>query len=403
MSKSDDVGTYQRVQTFCLLTLTLLALGVALYLLRPVLVPFVLAVFLTYCLTPLIDAQRRYLRMPRGLAIVSAMVLALVVVALCGSVVATSISSASRRLQDYERQFQDLTERFASSVPLERLGIKTDARQIRGFLAAQEGAGWQLVSVVLSEATNILSNGALVMIFMLFFLLGRRSNPRPSTDVLSEIETSVKSYIVSTIFLSAITGLLLGLTLALLGVEFAWVFGLLAFLLNFVPSIGAIIASLLPLPVILLSPDMSLTAKVLAIVIPAVLQFAIGSCVQPRLQGHALDLHPVVILLALIFFGMIWGPMGLSWRLPSRRLSVSFSKESRSRGHWRACWPVIWTCCRPRTIGRPDRAPAQPIVSPRGRGESDVDVGCVLARTPVASEKAACASTHPRACTRTRC
>ena len=111
------------------------------------------------------------------------------------------------------------------------------------------------------------SNGALVLIFMLFLLLGGKADRRPS-GVLAEIETSVKSYIVSTIFLSAATGMLLGATLAVLGVEFAWVFGLLAFLLNFVPSIGAIIASLLPLPVILLSPDMSVTAKVLAIVMP---------------------------------------------------------------------------------------------------------------------------------------
>jgi len=310
MPKLDDVRAYQRVQTFCLLALTLMALGVASYLLRPVLVPFVLAVFLTYCLTPLIDAQRRYLRMPRGVAIVSTVLLALVVLALCCSVVATSISSASRRLQDYEKQFQDLTERFASSMPLQRLGIKTDTEQVRKFLTAQEGTGWQLVSAALSEATNVVSNGALVMIFMLFLLLGRRSAPRPSADVLAEIETSVKSYIRGTVFLSGVTGLLVGLSLALLGVEFAWVFGLLAFLLNFVPTIGAIIASLLPLPVILLSPDMSLTVKVLAIVIPAVVQFFVGSFVQPKVLGHALDLHPVVIVLALIFFGMIWGPMG---------------------------------------------------------------------------------------------
>ena len=66
MSKLDDLRAYHRVQTFCLLTLTLLALGAALYLLRPVLVPFVFAVFLTYCLTPVIDAQRRHLQMPQG-------------------------------------------------------------------------------------------------------------------------------------------------------------------------------------------------------------------------------------------------------------------------------------------------------------------------------------------------
>ncbi len=148
------------------------------------------------------------------------------------------------------------------------------------------------------------------MMFVLFLLLGRKSGSRSSTNMLAEIETSVKRYIVSTIFLSTVTGLLLGLTLTLLGVEFAWVFGLLAFLLNFVPSVGAIIASLLPLPVILLSPDMSLTAKVLAVVVPAIIQFVIGSFVQPRVQGHALDLHPVVIVLALIFFSMIWGLMG---------------------------------------------------------------------------------------------
>jgi AI-2 transport protein TqsA len=195
-------------------------------------------------------------------------------------------------------------------MPLERLGIKTDAEAIRKFLTAQEGAGWQFISTVLSEATNVLSNGALVLIFMLFLLFGRRSGPRPSADVLAEIEASVKSYIAGTVFLSAVTGLLVGLSLALLGVEFAWVFGLLAFLLNFIPSIGAIVASLLPLPVILLSPDMSLTAMVLAIVIPAAVQFFIGSFVQPRVLGHALDLHPVVIVLSLIFFGMIWGLMG---------------------------------------------------------------------------------------------
>ena len=102
----------------------------------------------------------------------------------------------------------------------------------------------------------------------------------------------------------------MGLTLAVLGVELAWVFGFLAFLLNLVPTVGAIIASLLPLPVILLSPEMSITAKALAIIIPAAIQFIIGSFVQPRVQGNALALHPVVVLLALMFFGMIWGVTG---------------------------------------------------------------------------------------------
>ena len=83
---------------------------------------------------------------------------------------------------------------------------------------------------------------------------------RPS-GMLGEIEASVQRYIVTTVLLSLAMGLLVGLTLAVLRVELAWVFGFFAFRLNFVPAIGAIIASLLPLPVILLSPDMSMTAK----------------------------------------------------------------------------------------------------------------------------------------------
>ena len=161
MAKSEEALAYPRVQTVCLVVLTLLiALGMALYLLKPVLVPFVLAVFLTYCLTPLIDVQRRDLRMPRGLAVVSAVVLARVVLTLCGSVVATFISSSAsaKNCRTTRINSMRLTERLAQSVPLQRVGIKTDAEQIRGFLAAQEGAGWKLVSAVLSEATNIVLN-----------------------------------------------------------------------------------------------------------------------------------------------------------------------------------------------------------------------------------------------------
>ena len=156
----------------------------------------------------------------------------------------------------------------------------------------------------------------IVVIFMIFLLLSVDADGQPSSGMLGDIEAGVQRYVVTTVFLSLGTGLLVGLTLAVLGVELAWVFGFLAFLLNFVPSVGAIIATLLPLPVVLLSPDMSITAKALAIVIPAAIHVLVGSFVQPRVQGGALELHPVVILLALMFFAMIWGVMGAFLAIP---------------------------------------------------------------------------------------
>ncbi|WP_143300823.1 AI-2E family transporter, partial [Candidatus Entotheonella palauensis] len=94
------------------------------------------------------------------------------------------------------------------------------------------------------------------------------------------------------------------------------VFGLFAFLLNFIPSIGSIIATLLPLPVVLVDPESSLTTVILAIGLPGSAQFLIGSLIEPKVVGGTLNLHPVTILLSLIVWGMIWGIVGMFLAIP---------------------------------------------------------------------------------------
>jgi AI-2 transport protein TqsA len=150
----------------------------------------------------------------------------------------------------------------------------------------------------------------MVVIFMIFILLGRKSHRPSPTGLLGEIEQRVQRYTVQLIIMSVVTGVLVGGTLAVLHVEYAFLFGFLAFLLNFIPNIGSIIATLLPIPVVLLSPDLSITVKVLALALPAAIQFLLGNVVQPKIQGSMLELHPVAVLMALIFFGMIWGISG---------------------------------------------------------------------------------------------
>ena len=79
------------------------------------------------------------------------------------------------------------------------------------------------------------------------------------------------------------------MTFQILGVPFAWMFGMLAFLLNFIPNIGSFIATVLPIPVVILNPELSLTVKVLSIVIPTIIQFSIGNLLQPKMMGESLD------------------------------------------------------------------------------------------------------------------
>jgi AI-2 transport protein TqsA len=104
--------------------------------------------------------------------------------------------------------------------------------------------------------------------------------------------------------------------LAVLGIDLAMVFGLLAFLLNFIPSIGSLVATLLPLPVVIFNPEISTTTAVLAIALPGLIQLVLGNVVDPLVMGESLDLHPVAIVLSLILWGMIWGVVGMLLAAP---------------------------------------------------------------------------------------
>jgi AI-2 transport protein TqsA len=166
---------------------------------------------------------------------------------------------------------------------------------------------------------SVLSNGLIVVIFMIFMLAGKGGPAPPEGGLRAQIDQRIKRYLLTKVVVSGLTGLLVGVTLWVLDVQLAMVFGLLAFLLNFIPNIGSVIATLLPLPVVVLSPDLSMVAKILAIAIPGAVQFSVGNLIEPKIMGESLDLHPVVVLLGLIFFGWLWGDHRDDHRHPHRR------------------------------------------------------------------------------------
>ena len=93
-------------------------------------------------------------------------------------------------------------------------------------------------------------------------------------------------------------------------------FGVLAFLLNFIPNIGPIVASLLPIPLILLDPSGNIVWMVAVITATSTIQLISGNVVEPKLMGNSSDLHPVTILLGLMFWGMMWGIIGMFLATP---------------------------------------------------------------------------------------
>ena len=304
-----------RIQTVCLFLLTAVVVAAAVHWLKPVLVPFILALFVVIGLMPIVEILTTRLHVPRVLAIVVTLAIGILALAALGLIVSMSIGQPAANADLYQQRVEELIGRALDGLRPERFGM--ERQEVRQQLTEWSGqAAGELLLSTGRAVKGILSNGTLVLIFVCFLMLGRSSSTQRLSAEWHKIESKVKQYIVVKSILSIVTGILVGLVLWILGVDMAILFGLLAFLLNFIPSIGSIIAVLLPLPVVLVSPDVSAVTVILAIALPGSVEFVIGNVVEPRLMGKSFDLHPVAILMALIFWGMLWGIVGMLLATP---------------------------------------------------------------------------------------
>ncbi len=304
-----------RIQTVCLLILTTIATATALYWLAPIMIPFVLAVFLAFGVAPFIQILMRYLKVPRSLAVVATLLLGFVILNLVATLISTSLSQLAANADSYQEQFTLLVERASSALPLEEYGIEPESFANPLSTIPTKTVGGMLV-YVMSTLLNLVSKGFLVLVFLFFLLIGGQKVERSIGGVWEEVGVKIQRYIVTKTIMSGATGIAVGSILGVLGIDLALVFGFFAFILNFIPSLGSLVATLLPLPVILFSPDVTATTAVLAIALPALVQVVIGNFIDPRVMGESLDLHPVTILIALIFWGMIWGLVGMLLAVP---------------------------------------------------------------------------------------
>ena len=330
----------QRIQTGCLLILTALGISGAMYAFSSVLIPFVLAVFLTLCLIPAIDVQMKWLRIPRRTAILTTVLVGCAILVLAALLVTVAANDIVDSKDDYEKQFRALLVRTRGLIPSDwYTGDPNDPNSLANdpddpnslaghpsepLIRIPTNTVRRVLTDTASSIMGVISNGLLVLIFMIFMVAGKGAYKATEGSLWWEVEIRIKRYVLTMLLTSGVTGVLVGLVLAVLGVRFYWMFGFLAFMLNFIPSIGSIIATLLPLPVAFIDPQLGIVSKVLALAIPGSIQFVIGNLLQPKMMGESLDLHPVVVLLSLIFFGTIWGIIGMFLAVPITAVVMIF-------------------------------------------------------------------------------
>lgn len=304
----------QRIQTICLLILCAVALTASLKWLQPVMVPFVLALFITIGLTPILNWQTRHLKLPRLLALGLTLLTGLLLVLVFSWLTSLSINQMVTNADSYQANIKKLV---GKANALMQLGQPQGAKgQATSSLQMPMKFASSLLITLSSALLELFSRGVLVLVFSGFLLIGGSGATRNPNGFLGDVEAKIRSYLLNKVFFSGITGVAVFLVLHLLGVKLAMVFGFLAFVLNFIPSIGSIVATLLPLPVVLLSSELSVAAMVFAIVLPGMVQFFVGNLIEPKVMGDSFDLHPVVVLMALIFWGMLWGIPGMLLATP---------------------------------------------------------------------------------------
>lgn len=310
-------STERRIQTVCLLVLAVVATGAALQAMGTVMIPFALALFLAIALAPVVDGLEERTRLSRPLSVGITMLLGALLLAVVGGIVASSVADYNRNYGAGESLLESDGAPEEASDPLGSLAEKlrlpdaaTDA--LSGVTEKLKGLLPDLVALL----GNVLSQGITVAIFLLFLLLEQR-RVRTAADggVGSAVRDRVKQYISVKVLTSAVTGIAVGLVLWTVGAPAPMLFGLLTFLLNFIPTIGSVVAVLLPVP-LLIGSDASTLTFILAIALPGAIQFAVGQIWENKLLGDAFDLRASVVLLALVFWGNIWGIVGMILATP---------------------------------------------------------------------------------------
>lgn len=302
------------------------------------LVPFLLSIFIAVLLAPPM-LWLNNLRVPPVVSVL------LMVGALGGLGVGLSlflggtINAFIDDIPNYETKMQALTRDL--SVWLSGFGIEVPNNLIREYV--NPGVAMKMVANVFNGLGGVLTNTFLILFTVVFILLEASGMPSKmrrafgeQTQALGHFDKFtdlVQRYLAIKSLMSLGTGLAIGLALWIIGVDYAPVWALVAFLLNYIPNIGSIIAAV-PAVLIALIQLGPAEAAITAICYVAV-NTVFGNVIEPRLMGRTLGLSTLVVFLSLIFWGWVLGPVGMLLSIPLTMV-VKIALETRPSSRWLA-------------------------------------------------------------------
>ncbi|MEF9889087.1 MULTISPECIES: AI-2E family transporter [Citrobacter] len=284
-----------------------------------IIVPFILALFIAVVLNPVVQRMVK-LRIPRVIAVSLLIVIIVMLMVLLLAYLGTSLNELARTLPQYR---SSLVIPLKNLEPwLQRAGIGVSVDELVKYI--DPNAAMTLVTNLLAQLSNAMSSIFLLLLTVVFMLLEVPQLPNKLKQMMSRpIEgmaaiqraiDSVSHYLVLKTAISIVTGLVAWGMLAALDVRFAFVWGLLAFALNYIPNIGSVLAAIPPIAQVLVFNGLYDALVVFAGYL--VINLVFGNILEPRIMGRGLGLSTLVVFLSLIFWGWLLGPVGMLLSVP---------------------------------------------------------------------------------------
>jgi AI-2 transport protein TqsA len=301
------------------------------------LVPFLIAVFLALItVRPMLWLQQK--RVPSFLAALLIVTGILLIFAILGTILGSSIAEFTAALPGYQAQLDVIVDGVLDFV-VEHL----NGDESMGSLGEMIDPGWAmgLVATILNSLKGVLTNTFLIIFTMIFMLLEVSS---VGTKVEAAFGRSAESmarprefihnlgrYLGIKTIVSTATGICAGLVTWSIGLDFPLLWAMLAFLLNYIPTIGSIIAAVPAtlLALVQLGPG---AAGATAMGFAAI-NVVFGNVIEPRLMGYGVGLSPLIVFVGLVFWGWVFGPVGMLLSVPLT-MTLKLALESDARTRW---------------------------------------------------------------------
>jgi predicted PurR-regulated permease PerM len=283
--------------------------------------PFLVAVFLAMITLPLLNWLQAK-RMPKPLAVAATILVALLVLGAIAVVVGGSIKGFTAQAPKYKQNLDQVV--VGVQAWLEARGLDVPDQLGEGLTdMVQPSQAFDMIAGTLKGVAGVLSNLLLVLLTIVFILFEAAGFPaklqaafgrRESSDRFANIRQEIQHYLGIKSLVSLTTGSAVAAALAIIGVDFPLLWGMLAFLLNYIPTFGSILAAIPPvlLAIVQLGPGHAVAVALVFVAVNVVL----GQFVEPYFMGRRLGLSTLVVFLSLVFWGWVWGPVGMLLSVP---------------------------------------------------------------------------------------